>query len=81
MAQLPLSEALKLAIRHHQAGRLAEADAIYQQILEADPNHADALHWRGLVLLRAGRQSDALQLINQALSLRPNWPDASTCRN
>jgi hypothetical protein len=36
MATIP--EALAIALQHHQAGRLPEAERIYRQILQADPN-------------------------------------------
>ena len=33
-----------LALQHHQAGRLEAAEQIYRRILNAVPDHADALH-------------------------------------
>jgi len=33
MPQLTIQEALDLALRHHQVGRLAEAEKIHRQIL------------------------------------------------
>jgi thioredoxin-like negative regulator of GroEL len=43
-----ISEALAIALQHHQAGRLQSAEQIYRQILEIEPNHADAVHLLGL---------------------------------
>ena len=40
---------LRDALEHHQAGRLGEAAALYQQILTATPEHADALHLMGVI--------------------------------
>ena len=37
-----ISEALTIAIQHHQAGRLHAAEQIYRRILAVEPNHADA---------------------------------------
>jgi tetratricopeptide (TPR) repeat protein len=61
-------ELLKLAQQHQQAGRLAEAEAIYRRILAADPRNADALHGLGWLAHQAGRPDVALPLLQQALS-------------
>ena len=42
--RVTVAQALELAIEHHNAGRLAEAEEIYTQILAALPNQHDALH-------------------------------------
>ena len=44
-----VEETLQAALAHHQAGRLAEAEDLYRQILAVAPNHADAQHLLGLV--------------------------------
>ena len=62
-------EMIALAVRHHQQGRLADAEALYRQILAIDPNHADSLHLLGLIAHRKGNLSLALELIEQSLSL------------
>ena len=41
---LTLQQALDLAVEHHQAGDLPQAEHIYNQILQADPNQPQALH-------------------------------------
>lgn len=57
------------AFRHHQAGRLTEAEGLYRQVLEADPGHADSLHLLGLIALGAGREDVAVDLISQAIAI------------
>ena len=42
-----ISESMALAIQHHQQGRLQAAEQIYRQVLQVDPNHAQALHLLG----------------------------------
>ena len=67
-----VQQAMDLAIEHHQAGRLAEAEVLYRQILTQQPNHADALHLLGIVAHESGRTHDALELISRAVSIHPN---------
>jgi thioredoxin-like negative regulator of GroEL len=56
-------EALATALRHHQAGRLQEAEPIYQQILRAEPNHVDALHLLGVLAQQRGDNERAIECI------------------
>ena len=72
MPTLTVPEAFALAVQHHQAGRLGEAEAIYRQILAVDPNHAEARHFLGVVAHQAGRHDLAVEWIRQALVLDPN---------
>ena len=60
---------LDRAIRHHQAGELDAARAIYGSILDADPNHPDALNLSGVIAHQAGNQETAIRLIEQAISV------------
>jgi tetratricopeptide (TPR) repeat protein len=66
-----LSEALAIALRHYQAGRLAAAEQLCRQILQADPDRPDALNLLGLVAYRSGRYGVAVDYIGRALALRP----------
>jgi protein O-GlcNAc transferase len=76
MAQLTVEQAMQIAFQHHQAGRLAEAENVYRQVLSVAPNHADALHLRGVIALQSGRLDPAVELIRQAIALRPTFADA-----
>jgi hypothetical protein len=44
MPDSTLTQALETAVAHHQAGRLAEAEQLYRQILARFPDHPDTLH-------------------------------------
>ena len=66
-----ISDALQTAIGHHQEGRLPQAEAIYQQILQTEPNHADALHLLGVICHQRGSNEIAVNLINRAIKERP----------
>ncbi len=67
-----VSEAFALAIQHHQAGRLKAAEQIYQQILQVEPTHADALHLLGLLNAQTGNHQSAAQYIYRALTVKPH---------
>jgi protein O-GlcNAc transferase len=62
---------LENALEHHRAGRLEQAKILYLQILQAQPNHPDALHLLGLISLQHGQHEQAINLINQAIALAP----------
>src|SRR5471030_1972166 len=54
-----------------RAGELAQAAALYLQIIEAEPDHADALHMLGVYALQSGDLQAALDLIGRAVALLP----------
>jgi predicted O-linked N-acetylglucosamine transferase (SPINDLY family) len=78
MRELSADQAFALALAHHRAGRLAEAERGYREILDREPEHADSLHLLGVLALQAGNLPSALTLVERAAALRP---DAATCRN
>ncbi|MEW6586972.1 MAG: tetratricopeptide repeat protein, partial [Nitrospirota bacterium] len=43
---------LQAALGQHQAGNLDEAERIYREILQRQPDNADALHLLGIVLFQ-----------------------------
>jgi len=67
---------LMQAKAHHQAGRFQQAEALYRQILLADPNHPEALNFLGLLAHQVGRNEIAAQLISKAVSCRPDYVEA-----
>ena len=70
---LTIQQAIDLAVQHHNAGRLPEAESIYQQILQSDPDQPVALHLLGVIAHQVGKNDTAVDLIALALSitLRP----------
>jgi tetratricopeptide (TPR) repeat protein len=60
------------AVRHHQAGRLREAEHLYRQVLAADTQHADSLHLLGVLAHQSGRRDVAVDLIGKAISTAPS---------
>lgn len=56
------------ALAHHQAGRLAEAEAIYRRIQAVEPRHLDSLHLLGVAVHQDGRPDEAIVLIGRAIA-------------
>lgn len=68
-------ELLTEALAHHQAGRLAEAEAGYRRVLAEEPDNMDALHFLGALAHQAGRHAVALVLIGRAIDVNPGIAD------
>lgn len=63
---------LQQAIGQHQAGQLQQAAELYQQILAAEPEHADANHLLGLIAHQCGNHEVAMQLVSKAATINPS---------
>ncbi len=72
MSFLTPQQAADLAVEHHRAGRFAEAEGIYLQLLASEPENPDLLHLLGLVSHHTGRHAEALELIHRAIAINPN---------
>jgi predicted O-linked N-acetylglucosamine transferase (SPINDLY family) len=74
----PLPAAVLFEVRRgltlHQAGRVAEAAAIYQAVLKTHPQQFECLHYLGVAHLQQGQPGTALPLLERALALGPNDP-------
>ena len=73
---LTTQQAIDLAVQHHNAGRLPEAESICQQILKSDPNQPVALHLLGVIAHQVGKHDIAVDLITMALAIKPDFADA-----
>lgn len=71
-----LDRLVQTAIQYHHAGKLASAEPIYRQVLERDPDHADAMALLGLIAHQTGNQDAAIELIERSLEFAPAvpWP-------
>src|SRR5438094_9858510 len=67
-----VDDMLAEAVRHHQAGRLAEARSLYEEILRLDEKNPNALNLLGMVHHAAGRQEHAAELISRAIDAAPS---------
>jgi predicted O-linked N-acetylglucosamine transferase (SPINDLY family) len=62
---------LQTALAQHQAGRLAQAEALYRKILAREPRHPDALHFLGVMAQQVGKLDLAVDLMQQSIRANP----------
>ena len=62
----------------HQQGRLAQAQESYQQALQLQPEHFDALNLLGVIAAQTGNFSRAVELIDKAIKINPD-SEAAHC--
>jgi protein O-GlcNAc transferase len=55
----------------HNAGKLKEAEGLYEDVLDADPKRFEALHGLAILRFRSGRLEDAARLIGRAVVQKP----------
>ena len=65
---------LQSALNLHQAGRLDEVKSLYERVLEAVPEHADALNFLGMLSHQEGDPASAVRLIERAVAGNPKFP-------
>lgn len=67
---------LQSAMRLHQAGNLAEAARLYNQVLRTNPKHFGALQMLGFLHFQRAEFEDAAQIMAKALKIDPRSVDA-----
>jgi Tfp pilus assembly protein PilF len=76
MATLTVAQALALAVQHHEAGQLAQAEQLYRAVLRADPRQAEAHLRLGLLCQARGRPAEELACYAAAVRCRPEYAAA-----
>lgn len=61
------------AIAYHQAGRLQEAEELYQDILQSCPNHPEANHNMGVLAVQMQQPAAGLPYFMAALKAEPTY--------
>lgn len=72
--EVSIPTALQLAVEHHKAGRFPQAKAIYQKILQVEPNDPDALQLSGVIAHQTEEDEIAVEYIDKAIRARPSNP-------
>ncbi len=70
------AELFALALQQHQAGHLQAAEPLYRQILQSDPQHADALHLLGVMAHQVGDHAGSVEYISRAIEINGDSPVA-----
>ena len=60
--ELTIKQALQQGVAAHRAGKLQEAERLYNAILQVQPNHPDAKHNLGIMLVSVNKADAALPL-------------------
>ena len=76
---LTTEDLFQLAVRLGEAGRYAESRAMFQRLLELEPDNGAALREAAMINRREGRVSSAINLMRRALRVEPDnaeyWRD------
>src|SRR5689334_13534157 len=71
-----IADLLQEAARLHREGALAEADGRYWQVLQREPEHAQALYHLAVMSCQQGRFSDGIELVRRSLATDQRQPRA-----
>ncbi|MHC4062077.1 MAG: tetratricopeptide repeat protein, partial [Planctomycetota bacterium] len=69
-----MNGSIETAVQHHQAGRLQQAEQLYQLILRSCPGHPFTLHSLGMIAYQTARYDTALNLVAEAIENDPKVP-------
>lgn len=72
----PIMAWLEEGAARHQAGDLRGAERLYDKVLKADPNNADALNLKGVIASDTGRHKHAISFFDRAARAFPAFADA-----
>jgi tetratricopeptide (TPR) repeat protein len=70
------AQAFNNAVSAYNAGKLADAGRLCEQIISAQPDHFDALHVLAVVQGALGKRDQALANYDRALAIQPGHADA-----
>ena len=79
--------AFDLALQNHRAGNLHQAELLYRQVLQSEPQNVNALHLIGLIAHQIGRSDLAVDYIQKSSATciptfpRPTTTWATPCRD
>ncbi|MGH8642479.1 MAG: tetratricopeptide repeat protein [Burkholderiales bacterium] len=76
MSGKPLQDIVARGLDLYRAGKLAEAEALYRQVLETEPRHAGALTMLGTIQAQRGSLAEAARLFETSLEADPHQSNA-----
>ncbi|MHC4395197.1 MAG: tetratricopeptide repeat protein, partial [Planctomycetota bacterium] len=69
-----ITETMQVAIQHHQAGRLQQAEKLYQLVLQTEPDNPAVLHSLGLMAHQTSQYDIAVNLVGRAIAANSQIP-------
>ena len=66
-----IQQILKQGRHHHQTGSHTEAEHCYRDVLRVVPEHGEALHLLGVLLLQQARYNESVTVLTQATRVTP----------
>ena len=76
MSRKPLQDIAARGFDLYRSGKLAEAEALYRQVLQTEPRHAPALTMLGTIQAQRGSLAEAARLLEMSLEVDPLQPNA-----
>ncbi|WP_247893812.1 tetratricopeptide repeat protein [Azospirillum endophyticum] len=73
---MTLNEAMRLALGHFHAGRMAEAEELCRAILQAVPGTGEVAQLLGVAVMMQGRPQEAEAILRQSIAMRPELADS-----
>jgi tetratricopeptide (TPR) repeat protein len=70
----PIEDLVDLALASHNRGQLSEAEDLYQQVLDRDPENSKVLNLLGYLYHQIRDYELAIKLIGQAIFVDPEQP-------
>ena len=70
--RVALAEALHIAAQLQQAGQIPAAKMVFELIVAADADHADALFFLGVTCHQLGQSAQGIDFMRRAIALQPN---------
>lgn len=67
-----VAETFQIAVQHHRANRLDEAERLYRQVIEKQPDYSEALYGLGMLKQQQGAFKEAEKLLSTACELQPS---------
>src|SRR5438874_2551321 len=62
---------LQEGLKFHRGGEYAQAEAIYREVLAAEPRNPDALHLMGVLATAVGHPDVGVNLVKAAIAAKP----------
>jgi protein O-GlcNAc transferase len=73
---MTLQEQFESGLAHHRAGRVAEAERVYREVLARQPNHAQAYYNLGIALIDRAPMANVAACFREAIRIKPDYGEA-----